>query len=257
MRQAVLGGFLGTALGVTVLSACGGSSGGVNSDAATIASLEARVVALEALLAPVSRDPSGDIAFTGVNVCIRNGLGSTHTTNGKGNLFVGYNEVINPWRRTGSHNVVVGRDHGYASTACLVTGESNQVEGLASAICGGHLNGTSGSYSAVIGGESCGTDTDGFSATVCGGYSNAAKAQYACVTGGVANWALGQGSAVSGGQENRATGVRSSVTGGRFNVASGYTSSVTGGTSNTASGSASIVLGGSGNAAAADGSVVP
>src|SRR5581483_745685 len=47
------------------------------------------------------------VTFDGVNVYIRNGSNSTMTTNGVGNLILGYNESTNQ-SRTGSHNIVTG-----------------------------------------------------------------------------------------------------------------------------------------------------
>src|SRR5262245_20744675 len=50
------------------------------------------------------------IRITGVNVQVVNGLGATETTNGVGNLVIGYNEPGNALgdSRVGSHNVCIG-----------------------------------------------------------------------------------------------------------------------------------------------------
>jgi hypothetical protein len=72
-------------------------------------------------LSPENGSPGPNIVFHGVNVHIVDGLGLTATTNGLGNLFIGYNESfisgltqvgwIGPADRLGSHNQVVGRCH--------------------------------------------------------------------------------------------------------------------------------------------------
>ncbi|HUG91426.1 MAG TPA: hypothetical protein VML55_11360, partial [Planctomycetaceae bacterium] len=68
----------------------------------SLADLEARIVALETLLANVSNDPNGDLVIEGVNLHLRSGSGATSgEVNGAGNLIVGYNEDS---LGTGSHN---------------------------------------------------------------------------------------------------------------------------------------------------------
>src|SRR6266508_4052165 len=53
--------------------------------------LEHRVAALEKLLKHFRRD-GDNVIIKGANLHIRNGLGETTTTNGLGNLIVGYNQ---------------------------------------------------------------------------------------------------------------------------------------------------------------------
>jgi len=93
-------------------------------------SLEQRVEQLEYKLAHVTSGPD-DITISGANLHIVNGLGATDTTNGLGNLIVGYNEHRPPTAlppttdiRTGSHNVVVGREHNFSRFGGLVVGDS-------------------------------------------------------------------------------------------------------------------------------------
>ena len=105
------------------------------------------------------------IRFTGVNVQIVNGLGATNgfpdappsldpaetTTNGLGNLIVGYNEeralasvhcAMVPDSplcqdiRTGSHNIVVGAAHNYSSFGGLAVGMRNTVSAAYSSVSG-------------------------------------------------------------------------------------------------------------------------
>ena len=78
------------------------------------------------------------IIFTGANVHIRSGSGYTDDApNGLGNLIVGYNE--NPWTyaRTGSHNMVIGPEHGYSSYGGFVAGVRNRISGVDSSVSGG------------------------------------------------------------------------------------------------------------------------
>src|SRR5215510_2543918 len=57
-----------------------------------------------------------EVVITGANLRIVNGLESTDTINGVGNLIVGYNEppVLLPANRTGSHNLVVGNRNNFS-----------------------------------------------------------------------------------------------------------------------------------------------
>jgi hypothetical protein len=152
------------------------------------------------------------VIFDGVNVHIRSGSGDTSdalSPIGLGNLIIGYNEetpfpTTPPTLRTGSHNLVVGSEHGYTSYGGFVAGFRNNITGAASSVSGGTVNTASGENSSV--------------------------------SGGATNTASGQISSVSGGQSNTASGVRSSVSGGRVNAASGDFSSISGGYGNTASG---------------------
>jgi hypothetical protein len=54
--------------------------------------LERRIAALEYKLQHITSGPD-DVTITGANLHIVNGLGETETTNGLGNLIVGYNET--------------------------------------------------------------------------------------------------------------------------------------------------------------------
>jgi|RhiMetdeSRZDD1v2_1073273.scaffolds.fasta_scaffold281263_1 hypothetical protein len=73
---------------------------------------------------------------------IINGLEATDTTNGLGNLIVGYNELrpLSDNVRTGSHNVVVGRQNNFSSFGGLVAGAFNEISGEFAAISGGRFN---------------------------------------------------------------------------------------------------------------------
>ncbi len=221
--------------------------------------LEERVAFLENLLAGVTRS-GDDIFYDGVNVHIRNGLGTTNgnpadpendggIVNGLGNLIVGYNEIIDPYEgptpvsdKTGSHNVIVGHGHNYSSFGGLVVGKDNWISGAYSSISGGKRNNASGASASVSGGN---TNTASiFSASVSGGIQNEAIGVYSSISGGFHNTASGFRSSVSGGISNEASGDDSSVSGGTVNTASADSSSVSGGNNNTASGLYSTVSGG-------------
>jgi hypothetical protein len=190
----------------------------VNAQGAVIAQLQSQGQTLPASLGCISpSSTSTDLVFSGCNVHIVNGAGSTQTTNGLGNLIVGYNEDASTQAkpasvRTGSHNIVTGLGHSYTSSGGLVAGRLNKISGL---------------Y-----------------ATVTGGSENSATAASSSVTGGKINVASAPNSTVLGGQQNEASGVSSTVTAGFGNKATGAQSSVSGGMSNTASGQLSNVSGG-------------
>jgi hypothetical protein len=179
--------------------------------------LQARVAELEALLAGVSRetiDGHGTLRFSGMNVQIVNGTGTTSgKPNGSGNLIIGYSAQrpeapAASTSRAGSHYLVVGDQHAWESYGGIVAGLANTANGPW--------------------------------ATVTGGSQNSVTGQAASVTGGHANLASGDRSSVSGGRNNTASG----------NAAApfwmGDFTSVSGGRGNTAIGADSSILGGSG-----------
>ena len=241
--------------------------------AGTSDALETRVAALEGLLAHFTRN-GNDIYIDGANLHIRNKMDATETTNGLGNLIVGYNEERGDGTddRAGSHNIVVGKQHRFASYGGLVAGRRNTISGPYACVSGGYQNAASYQYSSVSGGEinwanghasfvsgGYNNTADGQWSSVsggrfnrasgdysraAGGYNNAASGNYSSISGGYSAEASGEGSSVSGGQENEAIGKCSSVSGGEQNKARGDYSSVTGGYKNNASDSYSSVSGG-------------
>ncbi len=213
----------------------------------TVIDIEARVTALEAQVPDCMSDIGGDAVFSGCNVQIVNGTGSTNTTNSKGNLIVGYNEnpLNNP--QTGSHNIVVGLDHTFTAYGGFIAGFPNTLSNDFASVTGGTGNTASGLRSTVSGGN--GNTASGVESSVSGGLSNVANANQSSVSGGQSNIASGGASSVSGGQNNQATNANASVSGGNMNTASGGNSSVTGGQMNTASGTNAAVNGGVSNQA--------
>jgi hypothetical protein len=144
-------------------SAANGNNNDGNNDS------DQRLAALEAMLTAVTFDATKhEVVITGANLRIVNGLGATDTTNGVGNLIVGYNEerqaiptcTGRPTQppctntRTGSHNVVVGWGLNFSSFGGLVNGELNEISGRFSSVSGGENNIASGNHSSVSGGNS-------------------------------------------------------------------------------------------------------
>ncbi|MCZ6690419.1 MAG: hypothetical protein O7H41_12510 [Planctomycetota bacterium] len=200
------------------------------------------------------------VLFTGANVHVRNGSGSTATADGLGNLVVGHNEdpsVPFPNYRDGSHNVVVGSGHQYTATSgiigginnsaleegCFLAGAGNTASGLQASVSGGSSNAATGVTASVSGGAT-GSATD-LNASISGGIGNVASGPWASVLGGNTNTANGQGAVVCGGITNNATISWASVAGGRNNTASGDDSHVCGGEGCEAGGRLATVSGGS------------
>jgi len=142
-----------------------------------------------------------NIIFTGANIHIRSGSGSTndhgHPT-GLGNLIIGYDETgaLNPGDRGGSHNLVIGTFHKFTTHAFggLVAGRGNEISGRAASVSGGFNNAASGDTASVSGGE-----------------GNTANGSFASVSGGFNNLAIGGAASVSGGANGYASGVVASV----------------------------------------------
>lgn len=167
-----------------------------------------------------------NVLFKGVNVQIVNGMGSTATVNGVGNLIVGYNEE----RLDGDSHCSYGN---FDANSCLSDGHEWQ------------LNHKSGSHNVIVGAEHNYSKYGGIVA----GRKNSSAAPYASVSGGTNNWALLDGASVSGGTSNRALSYYSSVSGGSRNTAAGTYSSVSGGEDNQTFASYASVSGGSKNTA--------
>lgn len=146
-----------------------------------------------------------DIIFAGCNVHVQSGEGpgNLNKTNGKGNLIIGYNELVvtvpsttgrkitrnASTDRSGSHNLIVGPGHSYTAHGGIVTGFGNSIYG---------------EYTSVS-----------------GGYGNQANGFASSISGGADNVAVGEGASVSSGMFNNASGDYSIVTGGNFNTAGG------------------------------------
>jgi hypothetical protein len=238
---------------LTVPTAGGTCKGGsvtlaTNSDVAAltarVATLEAANSELQTRLAGVSRSGS-TLRFNAMNVQITNGEGTTNTTNGLGNLLIGYNET--PGAQTGSHNLMLGITQTFTSYGGLLAGNHNSVTAPYSSITGGNTNIASALNSVVSGGSS--NHATGLFSSVSGGAANTASGIRSSISGGYNNHATFESSSVSGGSGNTAEGQDSSVSGGSGSTASGQESSVSGGNNNTAEGDDSSVSGGDNNKA--------
>jgi hypothetical protein len=202
-----------------------------------VTELQTRVAGYQALFDHVTVYPNEinglagpHVIFEGVNVHVRSGSGNTWddlSPIGLGNLVIGYNEnEYSTTPRTGSHNLVVGSEHGYTSYGGFVAGYRNDITGAASSVSGGTANTASSDSSSVSGGVT--NTASGSMSSVSGGYGNTAEGLRSSVSGGRANTASYDFSSVSGGYGNTASGVASSVSGGSGNTASGNYSSVSG-----------------------------
>jgi hypothetical protein len=224
--------------------------------------LAARVAELESLLAEVSRvevDGHPTVRFSGVNVQVVNGVGTTSGgPNGRGNLIVGYSTPraggSSAAPRTGSHNLVVGDEHSWTSHGGILGGFRNAVTAPWATASGGQENTASGVAASVTGG--IGNRASSSHASVVGGRDNRATELASSVSGGLGNTAGPEGdwycwldcgySTVSGGTGNVASGHGASISGGEGNLATGHRTTVNGGRGNTAGGSWTSILGGSG-----------
>lgn len=228
------------------------------------------VLALDGLLTLSTINGYDTAEFTGVNVQVNDGSGTTDgVTNGLGNLQVGYNEAGGNaiffcsdnayltqidctnnggvWDKnviTGSHNFIIGMDHAYTSHGGIVAGLANVSNDRFSNVVGGWRNLAAGNTSTVSGGSY--NMANGSITSISGGDSNYATGSRASVSGGQTNLAIGDYSNVSGGESNSATGSHSSASG-RQNDAVGNHSVVLGGSNNTATGNQSSVTGGRNN----------
>jgi hypothetical protein len=231
-----------------------------------IAELERQNDALTRRLRCVSTTSTGnDIIFEGCNVHVRNGLGQTPTTNGYGNLIVGYNknEVST---RTGSHNVILGDLHEYTSYGGLVSGTENTLTAPNASILssvdseahttGGTIlgadRGMTDTAGVIVGGSMNYVGPDAHFAVTVGGYQNAVNGEAAVAAAGTLNNAQGARSLVAAGSENQSLGAEAAICGGSSNSSSGLTSSVSGGSHNAATGRSSSVSGGYSNTASGD-----
>ena len=114
------------------------------------------------------------IQFSGANVQIVNGEGSTEATNGAGNLMLGYDENQNKEAQTGSHNLVVGPEQRYTSYGAILGGRDNKalgpydfVVGIAnkagnegSSVSGGFENTAGFEFSSILGGKDLSTKAE-------------------------------------------------------------------------------------------------
>lgn len=173
-----------------------------------IAELEAQLSNIMALNPYITVNTAGgipNVTFSGINVQVVNGEGSTGTTNGTGNLIVGYDEVDSSgtghctlafdgldqllntealcigagatWSvtgfKTGSHYIVAGSENNYSSYGGVVFGRQNTSNATYANVTGGNKNTASGAYSSVSGGTSNAAISQ--SSSILGGQNNTAN----------------------------------------------------------------------------------
>ena len=221
---------------------------------------------LKVVLKYVKVVPSGvggkpTIQVSGANLQIVNGEGKTNTTNGAGNLVIGYDQSREqaceevheecipgiPGRQTGSHNLIVGSGQSFTSYGGIVAGLVGTITAPYASVTGGFQNEASGERASVSGGST--NRASALFASVSGGALNKASGFSASVSGGIQDTASGLFSSVSGGHKNTASAGFSSISGGEGNKATGGASSISGGEQNKATGSWAWIGGGYGNIA--------
>jgi hypothetical protein len=155
-----------------------------------VAALETTVAALENKLSKVSYDATGlnghpTLKIDGANLQIVDGSGDTEgTVNGRGNVFIGYNEnqIPNSNNQTGSHNLVLGAQQWFYSYGGLIAGYANTLNAPYASVSGGRGNIADDESSSVSGGSQ--NRATSFSSSVSGGRFNSADGPYSSILGG-------------------------------------------------------------------------
>lgn len=180
------------------------------------------------------------LVVSGINVQIVNSTGDTSEINGAGNLIIGYNEPAAPsGLRTGSHNIVYGKNNGYTQYAGIVGGEQNNIQSPFSSIMGGRENRTTvnngeggviigaqnsetaGAYAVIVGGTTHLASWENNGGVIVGGEGNSVREDNSVCVGGKSNEANVLNSVIVGGAGNRIThneSTESVVVGGETNI---------------------------------------
>jgi hypothetical protein len=190
---------------------------------------QAKIAALENKLKYVTVNGT-DMLITGANLHIRNEGGATDTTNGLGNLILGYHELGFNNDRSGSHNILIGKYLNYGSYGGILTGEDNSVKDA---------------YGTILSSYGC-NSTMSFNATIAAGYSTI-NANRSAIVAGDSHTLNGHFSGILGGQLNTiATGVTYSAGVGGYNnkILSGAHNTNLGGYWNQNCGSSSTISAG-------------
>jgi hypothetical protein len=185
-------------------------------DEATLTSLNAQLLVVEAKTAPISVAGT-DFMIIGKNVFIQDGSGQTDGGTGLGNLTIGYNALRGFGQideRTGTHNLILGDLNNYSSFGGLVIGYFNTISNEYTSVSGGFNNTASGRNASVSGGSFNAAKNTGSS--ISGGSGSAAEGVSASVSGGFLNRAVGDSSSVSGGELRVAPAENDWVAGGLF-----------------------------------------
>lgn len=171
------------------------------------------------------------IRITGANLQIVNGQGSSSTSNGRGNLILGYNELGNPDGdvRSGSHCLVLGIRGNYQGWMNFVGGSDNSVAGGNCAVFAGTGNRVDTVGAVIATGTGCSADSafsfigtgqsnqvSGVYGACLGGGDGQVDGNLGVVVGGFSNVSVGGGSVVSGGINRVAPGSGDWVAGALF-----------------------------------------
>jgi hypothetical protein len=232
-----------------------------STDASNISTLQSKVGALDTLTTGMTRteDPDSPIGqdwplltISGENVEVNDGSGHEDSTNGLGNLIVGYDSDDTSQVRSGSNNLIAGDGNSWRSYGGLIAGQGNVTLAQApySSVTGGQSNAAAGEWSSVSGGNE--NYAAGQSSSISGGQTNSTFGDYSSISGGDTNNAEGEYSSATGGYRNYAgddpndetVGEWSWVGGGTGNEAQGKYSSIVGGQGNGVSGLLAVLLGG-------------
>lgn len=179
------------------------------------------------------------LRISDLNLQLVNGSGDSATTNGRGNLILGYGETSPGLLRTGSHNFVGGYRNSHTGWGGILGGRENLIADECSSVTGGLMNAALGQYSSISGGA--GGEAEGRYASIAGGEANSATENAATVAGGRRNTVTAPWGSIAGGFQNLVDGSNSSVSGGSDNVSSAATSTVTGGCNVTATQSCEVL----------------
>lgn len=178
-------------------------------------------------------EPYKTLVVSGANLQIVNGTGYTGSTNGLGNLIVGYNEdITGSCINEGSHNIIAGFDNNYRGYSNIVFGQNNTADSNLCSVLGGLDHAINfGSYSVIVGGSA--NSINDSASVVVGGDSNSVNAGSSVVVGGASNVNSGFSSVIVGGQSNNITGgLWQVITGGQDNfIFQGIANVVSGGLS--------------------------
>lgn len=173
------------------------------------------------------------LRISDLNVQIVNGLNSTETINGLGNLIIGYNELqISNNNRTGSHNLIAGSNNDYTNYASIVAGLNNVALSNYSAILSGTENTVNANGSCVVGGSEnivSPKPNNGFPASI--------------IVGGQWNNTTSDHCVIIGGGFNIIDGLSPGINSGRWSVIVGG-GGVTATNGNLMQGAMSVIVGG-------------
>lgn len=154
--------------------------------------------------------PGPNIVFRGANIHIENGLGSSYSINGLGNLIIGYDENTSGTLRNGSHDLVLGEGNNWYNAYCgIVTGFQNTISGRDNSILGGEASQmTAGGTGSVILAGSGNQIITGVGNLILGGENNQSVtgSNLSVIVGGGLNYMQGQISVIGGGSGNREYG---------------------------------------------------